>query len=442
MAPNNSSDSGSKVALGDNSQAAAVVEQARGRSDGFEVGGDRAITATPNWNAQSSTTLYQQATANNNPKSAYDLSHGWHSHGTELNTASNELYSAISELGAAWVGKGAGAAQGALVGIANSGSQASEAAKVMGERLRQQAEAAERVRQMPAPQEFDPAAELTKALATGATELTVDQKAKSDQANAVKAQQVAMMNAYTQSLAEVDSTTPSFGPDSLGMKPLAGTHTNTGFNSVGGINAMSVGSTGSAAFVSGGRGAGYSGGVPGSAGADGADFAGSAGAPGSMVPGGPGAGAVSGAGNAPVMPHAPGGSNLGLGLGIGGAAGGIGAVAAARTLGQGNRSGSKAKGPEETEAAAQDGQGQSAASANQPQQGLVNQAGTIGGQGAPPPGMGGMGGMGGAHAAHAEEEQEHTHASFLIEADPDATFGADQAATSPVIGAWSDEDDR
>lgn len=50
--------------------------------------------------------------------------------------------------------------------------------------------------------------------------------------------------------------------------------------------------------------------------------------------------------------------------------------------------------------------------------------------------------MGGAHGAHAEEEQEHTHASFLIEADPDATFGANQAATSPVIGAWSDEEDN
>jgi len=82
-----------------------------------------------------------------------------------------------------------------------------------------------------------------------------------------------------------------------------------------------------------------------------------------------------------------------------------------------------------------------AASAQGPQQGLVSSAGTIGGQTPPPmsPGMGGMAPQG----AQPEQDEEHTHASFLIEADPDEAFGANQATPPPVIGAWSgDDEDR
>ena len=53
---------------------------------------------------------------------------------------------------------------------------------------------------------------------------------------------------------------------------------------------------------------------------------------------------------------------------------------------------------------------------------------------------GGMGGMA-PHGAQGEQDEEHTHASFLIEADPDAAFGANQATPPPVIGAWSEDDE-
>jgi hypothetical protein len=49
------------------------------------------------------------------------------------------------------VDEGAAAAQGALVGIANSGSQASGAAHAMASRLSQQASAAAEVKKMPKP---------------------------------------------------------------------------------------------------------------------------------------------------------------------------------------------------------------------------------------------------------------------------------------------------
>ncbi len=53
-------------------------------------------------------------------------------------------------------------------------------------------------------------------------------------------------------------------------------------------------------------------------------------------------------------------------------------------------------------------------------------------------------GAGGAGAtAGGDDEQDRTqHASFLIEPDPDETFGATGSAAPPVLGAWGPEDEE
>jgi uncharacterized protein YukE len=130
----------------DNSASSSIVEQARSRSDGFQMGDDQAIVSTPNWNSQESNQLYRGAVMNNDPGTTEATGNAWRSHGNELSDASTHLYNAIAELGSAWVGEGAAAAQGALVGIANSGSQASEAAHTMASRLSEQAAAAAEVK--------------------------------------------------------------------------------------------------------------------------------------------------------------------------------------------------------------------------------------------------------------------------------------------------------
>ncbi|MDS0133677.1 MULTISPECIES: hypothetical protein [unclassified Amycolatopsis] len=463
MAPNHSdqpaaTDPGSLVPLGDNSASQNIVDNARGSAGGFDMGSDRAIANPPNWNAQESQQLYAGAVNNNDPGTAEATGHVWAHHGSELKQASDHLYNAISELGNAWVGRGAAGAQGALVAIANSGSQASDAAHTMSDRLAKQAAAAAEVKKMPAPKDYDPKQAMAAALAGGPAALIADQKAQADAANDVKAQQVAFFNAYTQAMKEVDNSTPSFGPESLGMKPTA-SHNSLSFNSVNSVGSTgSVGSlpgAGDAIFASGGAGFGghgaafgaqhagvvgpngVHGGVAGAGfGADAATL-GSDGAGGSVS----GAGTGTGAGHVPAGSGQPGGSNplgkVGLGLGIGGVAGGLGALAS-RALGAGSKSGAKSK--DDTSLAAADGQGQSAASAQAPQQGLVSSAGTIGGQTPPPmnPGMGGMAPQG----AQGEQDEEHTHASFLIEADPDEAFGANQATPPPVIGWSGDDEDR
>ncbi|WP_284745063.1 hypothetical protein [Amycolatopsis sp. RTGN1] len=465
MAPNHSdqpatTDPGSLVPLGDNASSQNIVDSARGRSDGFDMGSDRAIANPPNWNAQDSQQLYDGAVNNNDPGTATSTGQVWSHHGNELKQASDHLYNAISELGNVWVGRGAAGAQGALVAIANSGSQASEAAHTMSDRLARQATAAEQVKKMPKPQNYDPKQAMAAALAGGPAALIADQKAQADAANDVKAQQVAFFNTYTQAMSEVDGSTPSFGPESLGMKPT-GSHNSISFGGISSVGSAGpvhgLSGAGGAVFASSGSGFGGDGGafdaqqagvvgpngVHGAgvgAGGFGQDAAalGHDGSTGSVA----GTGTSTGAGHVASGAGQPGGSNplgkIGMGLGLGGAAGGLGALAS-RALGKGNRSGAKAE--NETTLASAEGQGQSAASAQAPQQGLVSSAGTIGGQQTPPPmNPGGMGGMA-PHGAQGEQDEEHTHASFLIEADPDAAFGANQATPPPVIGAWSEDDE-
>lgn len=471
MAPNHSdqpatttpgaTDPGSLVPLGDNASSQNIVDSARGRSDGFDMGSDRAIANPPNWNAQDSQQLYDGAVNNNDPGTATSTGQVWTHHGNELKQASDHLYNAISELGNVWVGRGAAGAQGALVAIANSGSQASEAAHTMSDRLARQATAAEQVKKMPKPKDYDPKQAMAAALAGGPAALIADQKAQADAANDVKAQQVAFFNTYTQAMSEVDGSTPSFGPESLGMKPT-GSHNSISFGGISSVGSAGpvhgLSGAGGAVFASSGSGFGGHGGafdaqqsgVVGPNGVHGAGAGGfgqeaaalgSGGADGSVAGPGTAAGTSTGAGHVGSGAGQPGGSNplskIGMGLGLGGAAGGLGALAS-RALGKGNRSGAKSE--NETSLASAEGQGQSAASAQAPQQGLVSSAGTIGGQ-TPPPMSPGMGGGMAPHGAQGEQDEEHTHASFLIEADPDAAFGANQATPPPVIGAWSEDDE-
>ncbi|MBN9746629.1 MULTISPECIES: hypothetical protein [unclassified Amycolatopsis] len=435
--------------MGSNAATNDIVASARSSSGGFEMGGDRAIGNPPNWQAQESHQLYIGATTDNDPGTAEATGQHWAKHGTELKQASDDLYNAITELGNVWVGHGAASAQGALVAIANSGTQASDAAHTMSDRLARQAAAAAEVKKMPAPRDYDPKQAMTAALAGGPAALAADQKAQADAANDVKAQQVAFFNAYTQAMSEVDSSTPSFGPDSLGMKPTASHFNGNSFNNVNNLghtdgpgalgSPASFGTVGAHGAAGGAAVAGH--GAPAHISADSGKY-GTSGLEGGALAGGTGVGvgAASGVGAAPVAaapaPASTGGSGLGSALGLG--AIGAGAGLAGGKLGEGNRSGSRKEEEGKTSAASEHQSGQSAASAAPQQQGVVPAGGTIGqSQGGMSP-MGGMGGAG-AHGA-GEGDEEHTHASFLIEPDPDDAFGANQATPPPVIGAWSDDD--
>ncbi|GAA3556781.1 hypothetical protein GCM10022222_45580 [Amycolatopsis ultiminotia] len=431
---------GSAVPLGANSSQ-SIVDAARSSSGGFEMGGDRAIGNPPNWNSQQSQQLYDGAVTDNDPGTAESSGQHWTKHGSELKRTSDDLYNAIAELGNAWIGEGASGAQGALVAIANSGTQASDAAHTMADRLAKQATAAAEVKKMPAPRDYDPKQAMSAALAGGPAALAADQKVQADAANDVKAQQVAFFNAYTEAMSDVDGSTPSFGPDSLGMKATASHFNGNSFNSVQpGAPGAGHGAGGAGAFgAPGAHGAGAPS-APAHVTADSGTY-GAAGFDGGLANGaGVGAGGPAPAAPAPAAPSGGGGGGAAAGLGLG--AVGAGAGLAGGKLGQGSRSGSRKE--DNTSASAEHQSGQSAASATpQQQQGVVPAGGTIGQQGqqGQPGMMGGMGGGMGARGGQGEQEQEHTHASFLIEPDPDDAFGANEATPPPVIGAWSEDED-
>lgn len=426
-----------QVRLGDNDESAAMVQQARDSAGGFDYGSDRAIGSPPNWASQESEQLYRGATQSNDPSTAEVTGQAWRNHGDELHQAANDLYTAVSELGNAWIGKGASSAQGALVGIANSSQQAGDAAHSMASRLAQQAAAAAEVKKMPAPRTFDPARQTAAMLAGGPAAMVADMKKQSDEAKAVHAQQVRYFNAYTQSMSEVDHRTPSFGPESLGLPPggyIGSTHASAAGTAAGITGGIPVGSAGAAAagFSGGGGGGGRAGSV---FGAPGGQPGGTPGGPGGGLGGGLPDGATSGvgAGASGVPTSSSGGGAVALGAGIGLAATGLGAAAGRAVLGKGNKSG--AKQTDATGTASTDNAEQQPGHAAAPQnQSLINGGGTIGGsQATPPASMAG--------GAQPEEDKEHNRASFLVEADPDEAFGANIATAQPVIGAWDQDDE-
>ncbi|WP_197322239.1 hypothetical protein [Saccharomonospora sp. NB11] len=423
-------------------EVADLVNRARSRSDGFQYGSDRAIGARPNWAARGSEQLYTYATVNNEPATAEELGQTWGNHGGELARIADDLYNAIKELGSAWVGQGAGAAQGALVGIANSSAQASEAAHTMRDRLAQQASAAAKLKTMPQPKEFDPAAQMGSLLAGGPAAMVIDMKRQHAEAQAVKAQQIMFLEAYTEELSQIDSTTPSFGPESLGLKPLG--------NGVA-VEARSLGASGTYSVSGVDSGAPYgSAGVPKAAVNTAVDAYTNLSSAVSTETHGVATGSASTTGSGQVPASAPtGGVNAGSALGAAAAGGAVGyaGLKAAKGL-SGKRTGAKGEvATSDTVASTADRSGSVAPNAvgsgSAPAQGVATAApapgGPVGAAPSPAAAAGAPMGMG-AGAGRKDEDKEHTHASFLIEPDPDETFGATEAAAPPVLGAWGPDE--
>ncbi|MQA10897.1 MAG: hypothetical protein GEU98_20540 [Pseudonocardiaceae bacterium] len=124
------------------------------------------------------------------------------------------------------------------------------------------------------------------------------------------------------------------------------------------------------------------------------------------------------------------GFGAGRGFGPGGSgAGGSGGSAGGRMAGggTGGAGGTAGQGPG---AGAKTGSGMGGAAAAESAAGRGAAGGTAaGGRGMPMGGMGAGGGRG-----QGGEDDEHQRASFLVEADPDSTFGTDEKTAPPVIG--------
>ncbi|WP_051399579.1 hypothetical protein [Haloechinothrix halophila] len=335
---------GSGLSLGSSSSTAeSIVDSARSVRNDFLYGDDRVILNPPNWASQSSTQLYNGAVNDNDPGFADSMGQTWSHHGTELRHVADALYEAITELSGVWVGEASGAAQGALIGVANASGTAGDAARIMGQRMSQQAAAAAEVKKMPPPKEFDYNAEIDKLLTGHPAAMSVsDLKAELDAAQAVRAEQQRYMDEYTRAMSEVDSATPSFGPESIGMKPAS---SNGYASSPSAASGSGVNVTGGGASLAGAQGsidaataAGARTGAPVAGGAAGSFAGGNVGHHATAAPLQAGSVAATGSSAVSAQPNGPGTAGL-----VGGAALGAGAgLAGARALAKGGgRAGGK-----------------------------------------------------------------------------------------------------
>jgi hypothetical protein len=411
-----------------------AASQATGLAPGVRMGDDRAIGSHPNWTTMSSTALSKAANDSNSPETADNLGRAFNSGGNKLAEAANRLYAAVGKLDAAWTGQAANSAAAALTPLAQHAGDTGVAAQLMGAQMSLQASAASEVRRMPPPKEFDYQTELRKALANPNPAAGInDMKTAKDQADAVKREQVSYLNTYTQTMSTVDSKTPSFVPPPPAVHGGGGGTTHLTGGSVnyrgpsGGSNQGT--STGDQSGPFSGAGPAVGGGQPGDH-RDDLDLSGFPGFPGAgtgasgFTPGGPTtAPGLPGGGTALPQPSGPAAGSGGFGAGFGS----FGAPGQSGGLGSAAGSGAGSGGPGERGAGGRGGLG--AGGAGEPLgAGARGAAGTAAGRGA----AGGP--MGAGAGGRKEDDEEHERPSYLVEADPEGTFGTDEVTAPPVIG--------
>lgn len=407
-------------------QASIAGSQSQQLASQVRMGDDRAIGSAPNWAAMTSTQLHAAATQRNSPDTADSLGRAFNEGGNRLADAANRLLTAVGKLDAAWTGVASSSARGALTPLAESAGAAGVAGQLMGAQMARQTAAASEVRKLPPPKEFDYKGELVTALANpNPIAGLADMAAKKAEADAVKREQVTYLNTYTQTMTAVDGQMPTFiePTESISGRDSGRSHLTSGSVNyqapVGAVPGQHISpggptpprggaplpGTGSGPQLPGhGTGDQDFGPRPGDIGTDTSGYAPPSPPTTTNLPGGP-------------QPPTAGGYTTGTpGAGPGGF-GGFGSPGAAG--GPGASSGSPARGLGV-------GGGQGVA---------PETAGARGGAGGAGRGAVGQGmGAGGGGRGRDEEDQEHERASYLVEPDPDSTFGTDEVTAPPVIG--------
>ncbi len=393
------------------SQAAELAPAVR-------MGDDRVIGDTPNWDSFTSEQLYKFATENNSPTTADDLGRAFNGGGNSLAEAANGLFEAVSRLDSAWSGVAADSARKALAPLAKAAGVAGQTAQMMGVQMSQQSVAATEVRKLPPAKEFNHQQQLDAMLTGGPLAMQQDLRAQKDAADAVKREQISYLNTYTSSLTTVDAQTPSFVPPPERIGGGGDTRGSTPGYTVSIPTTSTVrydGGTTTGAPTSRYTGVAGPGGSDGFAGhtdqTDQSNF--------TPVPG-----LNTGASNYTPNPTAPAPSTFGPGVTPGGGPG-------AGSGGFGGGFGNFGGGAGGTGAGAGAGSGQGS------NPGAGPRPGGPGAFGAPAGGRGGAGGMGGAPRGKGdrEEDEEHNRPAYLVEGDPESTFGNDAMTAPPVIGS-------
>jgi hypothetical protein len=337
-----------------------------------------------------------------------------------------DLQVMLNDLTSSWEGKAASSARDALNGLASFGLRAGRVAAGIGTAVIQASAAADHVRGLPPPKLFDAGEALLAGLSGGPDAMVKDIQKQSAEAEKVRQEQIAYLKSYTTSMSAVDSHTPTFEPAPPVVNSGGGDshHHSTG----GGVHYLAPKGKVTQGTSTGAPNGPWTGAMPGAGGPN---------APGDRnddlnldnvgpIPGFPGGNTgTSGYTVSPVIsPTLPG---TGVGQAPAAPAAGAGGFGAGfGSFGQG--------GPSQTGAGAQ---GERGAGTRGPGAGPLGEEGALRGRGAAAAGAGrgGAGGpMGAGAGARDEDDEEHDRPSYLVEADPEGTFGTDELTAPPVIG--------
>ncbi|WP_133908134.1 PPE domain-containing protein [Actinophytocola oryzae] len=162
------------------------------------------------WRAYSSTQLHQFATEGNHPVRVFDSVGEWRSNMDSLRSSTANFAKNVGELMSAWQGPAATAANGALTPLVGWGEDAEGNADRLRTNLRKAAEAAEHLKRMPGPVAEPRMYDLLLGSLQGLPIDTTDLRAQKDHAAAVKAEQVRYMEQYESAMTTVYDDLPDF----------------------------------------------------------------------------------------------------------------------------------------------------------------------------------------------------------------------------------------
>jgi hypothetical protein len=197
-----------------NHQPPTETAQPSWLNDMVRIGGDRAITETPNWSAMTHEQLYDAVVTNNDPGAVYRASADWIDLGNRMLTSSDTLHQQIVETESGWQGEAADSARAAITQLVGWSGKAAQTAQFMGHQLNQQGDVLATAKaSMPAPSNF----ELAQAAATqpglaGMNASLTDLRTQQQAAQESHAQAIAVANAMTVGSQQIDQSTPEFEP--------------------------------------------------------------------------------------------------------------------------------------------------------------------------------------------------------------------------------------
>lgn len=162
------------------------------------------------WSTYESRQLHAFATEGNSPEQVFRAVGEWLFKAEDLRDASRQFSDGLNRILSTWDGQAANTARGALVPLVRWGDHAVGNADRLRTNLTKAGEAAEQVRNMPGPvDEFDLGAGLGGWL-SGSPAALADMQARQEQVNAVKAEQVRYLDQYEVAMAAVYDALPEF----------------------------------------------------------------------------------------------------------------------------------------------------------------------------------------------------------------------------------------